>query len=68
MVSAIILLFFTSENKVNHQFDGRITLRAKDKIPYGTYVAFESLKQLFPGAAVVSQQTGTGLLGFTFQL
>ncbi len=54
---AIIFLFLSSENKANRQFDGRISLRVKDKIPYGTYVAFESLRQFFPKAAVtVSRQ------------
>ncbi len=57
MVSAIILLIFSGDNKVNHQFDGRITLRAKDKIPYGAFIAFESLKRFFPGASVkISKQ------------
>jgi len=52
VVSAIILLFFTGDNKANRQFDGRITLRAKDKIPYGAFIAFESLKRFFPQATV----------------
>lgn len=52
IVLAIGFLFFTSNNKNNRRFDDRITLRAKDKIPYGTYVAFESLKELFPEAKI----------------
>ena len=57
MISAIILLIFSGDNKINHQFDGRITLRAKDKIPYGAFIAFESLKQFFPKAIVkISKQ------------
>jgi hypothetical protein len=32
--------------------DERITLRKADKIPYGTYVAFEELKYIFPDAEV----------------
>lgn len=52
IVLAIGFLFFTSNNNTNRRFDGRITLRAKDKIPYGTYVAFESLKELFPEAKI----------------
>ncbi len=57
VVSAIILLFFTGDNKANRRFEGRITLRAKDKIPYGTFIAFESLKSFFPKAVVtVSKQ------------
>ncbi len=57
VVAAIFLLLFTGDNKKNHRFDGRITLRAKDKIPYGSFVAFESLKRFFPKAAVqISKQ------------
>jgi len=57
VVSAVILLLFTGDNKRNHRFDGRITLRAKDKIPYGSFIAFESLKRFFPKATVqVSKQ------------
>ena len=57
VVSAVILLLFTGDNKKNHRFDGRITLRAKDKIPYGSFIAFESLKRFFPKATVqVSKQ------------
>jgi hypothetical protein len=31
----------------------RVTLWRKDKIPYGTYYAYEELQHIFPGAAVV---------------
>ena len=57
---AVLVLFFTSENKANRQFDGRMTFRAKDKIPYGTYVAFENLDELFPGATIVSSKQEPG--------
>ena len=57
VVSAIILLFFTGDNKPKRQFDGRITLRVKDKRPYGSFIAFEGLKSFFPKAAVnISKQ------------
>jgi hypothetical protein len=58
---AIIFLFLTSENKASRQFDGRVTLRVKDKIPYGTYAAFESLKHLFPKADVMVNRQQPGL-------
>ncbi|MDP4218243.1 MAG: hypothetical protein Q8927_18740 [Bacteroidota bacterium] len=32
--------------------DRRISLRRKDKIPYGTYVAYDNLKAIFPNAEV----------------
>jgi hypothetical protein len=60
VVSAIILLFFTGDNKKNRRFDGRITLRAKDKIPYGSFIAFESLKRFFPKASVEASKQEPG--------
>ncbi len=51
LVAAIIVLFITGDRKKeNRKLDERITLRKKDKIPYGTFVAFNSLKELFPEA------------------
>jgi len=35
------------------KLDERITLRKKDKIPYGTYVAYENLQGLFPNAKIL---------------
>ena len=50
-------MLFTGDNKKNHRFDERITLRAKDKVPYGSFIAFESLRRFFPKATVqVSKQ------------
>jgi hypothetical protein len=60
LVTAIFALFFTSGNKTNRQFDGRITFRAKDKIPYGTYVAFENLDEIFPAATIVAGKQEPG--------
>jgi hypothetical protein len=52
IAAAIIILFVTGNNEQKRKLDGRITLQKKDKIPYGTYVAFNSLKDLFPSTAV----------------
>ena len=42
----------------NHkQINRRVTLWRKDKIPYGTYYAYESLKYLFPEAAITINKT-----------
>jgi uncharacterized integral membrane protein len=60
VVLAILVLLFTSENKTNRQFDNRMTFRAKDKIPYGTYIAFESLDKLFPEATIVASKQEPG--------
>jgi Domain of unknown function (DUF4350) len=52
LTAAVIVLFVTGNNKTNHRLDERITLRQKDKIPYGASVAYNSLKYLFPGAEI----------------
>jgi len=57
---AILVLFLTSDNKKNRQFDHRVTLRAKDKIPYGTFVAFENLENIFPAASIVTSKKEPG--------
>jgi len=59
-VVAVLVLFFTSENKVNRQFDGRVTLRAKDKIPYGAFIAFDNLDELFPEATIITSKEEPG--------
>lgn len=60
LVIAAGALFFTSESKTNHRFDRRVTLRAKDKIPYGSYIAFENLDNIFPGAAIITSRKEPG--------
>ncbi len=55
----LIALFFTGSNR-KKKLDERITLRKKDKIPYGTYVAFQSLPALFPGASVYTSRREPG--------
>jgi hypothetical protein len=48
---ALIALFITGTGR-KKKLDERITFRKKDKIPYGTWVAFQALPQFFPSAAV----------------
>ena len=48
-----IALAFLAFSKKGRQFDGRITLNKNDKIPYGTWVAFNLLKKEFPKATVL---------------
>jgi len=56
----LIALFFTGNNR-DKKLDERITLRRKDKIPYGTWVAFQSLPVLFPRAEVYTSRREPGL-------
>ena len=57
---AVIVLFFSGENNNARRFDGRVTLQKRDKIPYGTFVAYENLKELFPKAAIMASMEEPG--------
>jgi len=58
--AAIITLFVTGKKKKNRKLNERITLRRQDKLPYGTYVAYRNLSQLFPGASVIVNKNEPG--------
>ncbi|HEY6505464.1 MAG TPA: DUF4350 domain-containing protein [Chitinophagaceae bacterium] len=60
ILAAAIVLIFTGDNEKKRVLDERISFRKKDKIPYGTYVAYEGLKSLFPGAAVSTNSNSPG--------
>lgn len=55
----LIAMFITGSNR-KKKLDERITFRKKDKIPYGTWVAFRSLPALFPGASVYTSRKEPG--------
>jgi len=48
----LVLLVTLAPIRLTKSFDERVTLRQKDKIPYGTYVAYQLLPQLFPQAEI----------------
>ena len=56
MTGAIAVLLITGNNKKERQLDERVTLRNQDKIPYGTYVAYNALKHIFPKAVVYNNK------------
>ena len=56
----LIILFVTGNNKKERRLDERITLRKKDKIPYGAAVAYNSLQYLFPKATVYTSRQEPG--------
>lgn len=56
----ILMLVATGNYKKNRHFDGRITLRKSDKIPYGSYVAYQNLKSIFPGATIYTDRHEPG--------
>jgi hypothetical protein len=49
---AIITLFLSAKKKRNKVLDERFSLRKNDKIPYGSWVAYNSLPDLFPKASI----------------
>jgi len=60
LAASIIVLFITGSSNRNRKFDPRITLRNRDKIPYGTYVAYQNLKSIFPGSKVFRNRRAPG--------
>ncbi len=50
---AMLVLAFVSNYSRERQLNEHLTFKKKDKIPYGTYAAFQHLPYLFPNASVV---------------
>lgn len=60
MAGAVITLFVTGEISGKKTLDERLSLRRKDKIPYGTFVAFNGLSKVFPRATVKPEKAIPG--------
>lgn len=60
ILAAALLLIFTGDRERSRELDERLSFRKKDKIPYGTYVAYESLKSFFPQASVSTNRNSPG--------
>jgi hypothetical protein len=52
LLLCIAPLLFSCDALQKKRLNERITLKRSDKIPYGTYVAYENLKYIFPGAQI----------------
>jgi hypothetical protein len=54
IAAAVIALLFSGNKNKNKDkvLDQRLTLRRQDKIPYGTFVAYEGVKKMFPDASL----------------
>jgi hypothetical protein len=48
----LVAIILVSCNGRDVRLNRRVTLWRKDKIPYGTYIAYESLPHLFPNATI----------------
>lgn len=60
VLALITLLIVLGNHKRNRKMDERITLKEKDKIPYGFAAAKELSTSLFPGASFYSDENGPG--------
>ena len=49
----LLLWLVLSTQQKRHVLDERISFNKRDKIPYGTYVAYHSLSHIFPRASVI---------------
>lgn len=48
----LLVLYFVAQYYKPKETDWRITLAAKDKIPYGSYIVYDQLKTIFPAANI----------------
>lgn len=51
-ILVLIVLYFVAQYYKPKETDWRLTLAAKDKIPYGTFIVYDQLKSIFPGAVI----------------
>lgn len=59
LVLSLILMMTTGSSAIK-DFDARLSLRKRDKIPYGGYVAYENLAYKFPEARITSENSAPG--------
>lgn len=60
IILAGVLLLYTGQRNRPRTLDERVSFRKRDKIPYGTYVAYKSLKNIFPAASVIVNKQEPG--------
>ena len=61
VAGAIVVFWTNNKNTGPRKLDQRLSFHRRDKIPYGLYVAYNSLATLFPQAAVISGKKEPGL-------
>ena len=62
LVFSLLIGIVIQSRRNTHVFDEHITLNKSDKIPYGTYVAYNNLSHLFPNASVTVNNKQPGAL------
>jgi hypothetical protein len=64
MLTAIVILLITGSNSTKREFNEKITLNRENKIPYGTYAAYNNLKHIFPSASININKSEPGYWDF----
>jgi hypothetical protein len=60
IILALLLLLFAEKSNNKQNLDERLSFRKRDKIPYGSFVAYESMKSMFPNASIYSEKQEPG--------
>src|SRR5882724_8077981 len=63
---ALLFLSLAGCESGNPKMNRTITLWRKDKIPYGTYFAYENLKYIFPNAAITINKNSPAHFNFNY--
>jgi hypothetical protein len=61
VVLVLLALVIVQSKKNRHVFDDHVTFNKSDKIPYGTYIAYNNLQHLFPNASILVNTKQPGL-------
>lgn len=61
LLTLIAVLLFTRSREEFRQLNTRFSFRKADKIPYGTYVAYNQLPVLFPKATIKVEKNAPGI-------
>ena len=60
LLALILMVNVERSSNDKRQLDTRLTLRKRDKIPYGGYIAYENLANSFPRARIASDNAAPG--------
>lgn len=60
IITGVVTLGLTGRGEKKANLDTRFTLRRQDKIPYGTWIAYRQLPQLFPQARILTERKKPG--------
>ena len=61
VVLLLLAVVVVQSKKNRHVFDDHVTFNKADKIPYGTYIAYNNLQHLFPRADILVNAKQPGL-------